>query len=310
MSNDTDHRDREGLRGLDAAGKGDVGGDAPLSPKTVAPEAASPKTATPALKAQRALETFSIKQRTTQSDAVARSRLVRRLRVALPGLAVVFVLAFLLTTRSNGVDDAFLKDFTLDMAPEELEMANPRFAGVDGEGKPFEILAADATRAADQEEVVSLTSPRAVTNSEDETTTVVARRGVFQSETKVLDLSEDVVLEHAIGVDNYVLRTSAATVLLDEKQVLTDQGVDGEGPGGNTLKADRMRAYQADGRVVFEGNVKMKIYQSDNLVGAPALRTGEETSPAKNPDIAPEAPSGGRSDGARGSEGGPEDRAQ
>ena len=60
-----------------------------------------------------ALESLNFRARTTGQDAAARSRFVRRLRIALPILALVLVASsfFLINTQSNTVDEAFLEDF-------------------------------------------------------------------------------------------------------------------------------------------------------------------------------------------------------
>jgi|GEM_PF-1146171 len=212
---------------------------------------------------RRILEHLPSQQRTTNEQALARSKLVRRLRIALPVLAVVLIGAFFLNTRSNQVDEAFLEDFVnLEVTPDELEMANPRFAGIDEKGQPFEITAEAATRTPDADEVVSLNRPRAVTQGSHEQTVVFANSGLYRSNEKILELEDEVTLEHVIGSDNYVLRTPAATVLIDEDRVESDRGVEGEGPGGNTLSADKMKAYENEGRIVFEGNVKLKIHRN------------------------------------------------
>ena len=79
---------------------------------------------------RRVLDSLPSQARTTGDKAAARSRLVRRLRIALPILAIVLVGAFLFNTNSNDVDDAFLDDFKdIDASAEELSMASPRFAG-------------------------------------------------------------------------------------------------------------------------------------------------------------------------------------
>jgi lipopolysaccharide export system protein LptC len=206
------------------------------------------------------LETLSTRQRTTGEQALRRSLLVKRLRVALPVLAAVLLVGLALNTRSTGVDEAFLEDFAdLQGTPDEYRMANPKFAGVDDQGHPYEITAEAALQAQGDRDVVELVKPRAVTRGQDESTVVSAEKGVFQSDANVLDLSEQVTLNHSIGGDEYVLRTPAATVAIGAETVQSFSGVEGEGEAG-TLRADRMRAYNGEGRVVFEGNVSMRIF--------------------------------------------------
>lgn len=221
----------------------------------------------------RALESLEFGSRTTGKQAAARSRLVRRLRIALPVVAVVLIAAFFLNTRSNSVDQAFLKDFeTLNASTEELHMANPRFAGVDDDGKPFEITARSAKQAPNARDIVELEDPRAVQGGDDDASVVTAKRGVYSSERNILELQNDVTLRHRFGAETYVLRSPAATVLIKDEIVSSDAGVGAEGAKGEAIAADRMTAYRGENKVVFEGNVSMRIFP--NSKNAAGLREG------------------------------------
>ena len=215
------------------------------------------------------LDSLPSRQRTTGEQAAARSRLVRRLRVMLPAIAVLLVFAFFRNMQSDQADATWLEDFKLDAAPEELEMANPRFSGVDAEGRPFVITAEGVTQSPDQESSVSLRMPRALTNSDDETSVVYANAGVYDSDNKVLALEDEVTFEHILGADKYILVTPEATVVIDEHRVETVAGVEGSASDGSTIAADEMRAFQDENRVLFEGNVRLKIVQPPAGAAAP-----------------------------------------
>ena len=213
------------------------------------------------LTARRArLETLPSRQRTTGEQAARRTALVRRLRIILPALAVALIIGLVLNTRSTGVDEAFLDDFAdLQGTPDEYKMANPKFAGIDDRGHPYEITADAALQSQGEKNVVELVKPKAVTRGGEESSVVTAQKGVFRSDSNILDLSDAVTLKHSIGGDTYVLQTPAATVSIGEETVQSIAGVSGEGEAGS-LRADRMRAYNGEGRVVFEGNVSMRIF--------------------------------------------------
>jgi lipopolysaccharide export system protein LptC len=208
-----------------------------------------------------ALESLTIRRRTTGEQAAARATLMRRLRIALPVLALLLVAAFFLNTRKGAGDDAFLDDFAdLNATTQNLRSAKPQFSGVDAKGNPYEITADSASQKPESKEIVELDQPRAVTVGGDQQSVVEAESGIFNTDNKRLLLQDGVTFEHAIGRDNYVLKTSAATVSIDDQTVESDQGVTGAGPGGATLKADRMQADNRDGGVVFEGSVSMRLY--------------------------------------------------
>ncbi len=220
------------------------------------------ETAIPSARTNRgSLDSLTIRRRTTGEQAAARADLMRRLRVALPLIALLLVAAFFLNTRKGGGDDAFLEDFAdLDATTQNLSSVNPQFSGVDTRGNPYEITARSASQKPQAKEIVDLDQPRAVTAGGKEQSVVAAKSGVFNTEDKKLLLRDGVTFEHAIGLDNYVLRSPTATVSIDDQTVVTGDGVVGDGPGGSTLKADRMQANNRDGVVVFEGGVSMRLY--------------------------------------------------
>lgn len=218
--------------------------------------------ASPPEQRRRVLDSLPNRRRLTGEQAAARSVLVKRLRIALPALAGVLVLALFFNTRSGGGDEAFLEDFAnLEATPEELKMANPRFAGVDDKGHPYDITAEMALQAPGAREIVELVKPRALTTGADARTEVTADKGVFRTEENVLDLSNGVTLSHSVGDATYVFTTPAASVSLREETVHSTSGIEGRSESG-TLRADGMRAYNSEGRTVFEGNVSMRIFPS------------------------------------------------
>jgi lipopolysaccharide export system protein LptC len=217
--------------------------------------------AAPARTNRGVLDSLTIRRRTTGEQAAARAALMRRLRIALPVLALLLIAAFFLTTRKGGSDDAFLNDFAdLNATTQNLRSARPQFSGVDSKGNPYEITADSASQKPESKEIVELDQPRAVTVGGGQQSVVEAKSGVFNTDDKRLLLKDGVTFEHAIGRDNYVLKSSAATVSIDDQTVESDDGVTGDGPGGATLKADRMQANNRDGGVVFEGSVSMRLY--------------------------------------------------
>ncbi|MEM9495495.1 MAG: LPS export ABC transporter periplasmic protein LptC [Pseudomonadota bacterium] len=230
---------------------------------------------------RRVLDSLPMRARTTGKAAAARTRMVRRLRIALPALALVLVAAFVFNTGSNKADDIFLDDFKeFGVATEDLRMANPQFDGIDDRGQPFQITADAAIRSPEDRNVVTLDQPRAVQGAGDEETTVTAATGVYQSEANILELADDVTLEHRFGKETYVLRSPSATVSIQDEVVQSDAGVGGRSTEGGALKADTMRAYRGEGRVVFEGNVSMRIIPNSTML-KPAEAPSEDAAQAE-----------------------------
>ena len=139
-------------------------------------------------------------------------------------------------------------------------MANPRFAGVDDDGTPFEITADSATQDPTIRDVIELNNPRAIQGEAESQTFVSAQKGVFRSDDNILDLTDAVTLERDFGAGSYQFTTAAARVSIKDEIVTSDTSIGGLGPDGTAIKADSMRAYNDDGRVILKGNVSMRIY--------------------------------------------------
>jgi len=230
------------------------------------------------------LDSLPTTSRTTGEQAAARSRMVRRLRIALPAFALVLIAAFIFNTRSRTVDDAFLDDFKqMSALTDDLRMANPRFSGVDENGRPFEITASAAIQSAEQRDIVELDQPRAVQGASDEQSVVTANKGVYRSEENILELTDGVTLEYDIGKDTYIFRAPSATVSIKDEVVTSNTGVGGQGSDGGAIRADRMRAYNAENRVVFEGNVSMRIFPKSAKANRPPATTDLKHVELKDP---------------------------
>ena len=207
------------------------------------------------------LDNLPSQPRLTTRQAAAHSVFIRRLRIALPVLGAVLVVIFLANAGQDKDDDFFLNDFAdVDTRSEEFIMSDPHFSGVDVDGVPFDITADAAIQKHSDEKSVSLENPRAITGYDDERSVLSANSGNFNSDSKILTLKQNVIFEHSLGKDRYVLRTPDATFLIDDETITSTAGVSGEGPRGATLRADRMFADNNARKVIFEGNVQTRIY--------------------------------------------------
>ena len=200
--------------------------------------------------------------RITGEQALARSRIVRRLRLILPIIAFGLLVAFLWRTGTKEEQDARLDDLTLDgVVAKEAVMTNPSFAGQDDDGQPFAITAASAQQDPTTEEVINLDTPRATLQDGVATTLATAKHGIYSENEKRLILTEDVFLEREIQGRTYVLRSPEATLTLNDEVVTSNSGVTGSTHDGS-LSADSMRVFNEERRVIFEGNVRMKFEPS------------------------------------------------
>ena len=210
--------------------------------------------------------------------AARHSRMVRVLRVAVPG-------AVLLALASIVLIQVFLNPFQTALAKLPVDMSNlvvsgtkitmetPHLAGFSTDQRPYELWAKAAVQDLTDPDHVELKTLRAKVMMEDKSTvTMDARTGFFDSKQQLLDLRKDIFLQSSTG---YEATLSQAYVDINKGTVTSDEHVDVKLLNG-TLTADRLRIINSGEIVRFEGNVVMNLIM--------------ETPPAPEPEPEPAPP--------------------
>ncbi|WP_374532902.1 LPS export ABC transporter periplasmic protein LptC [Phenylobacterium sp.] len=181
-----------------------------------------------------------------------RSRLIRRLRVILPALIALILLAmagFVLHTTFLGRDAAPRE------ADAPIELVNPRFVGKDDRGRAFVITAAAAVRDENDYQRVLLEEPALILDAEGvNPRRVTAKSGVYSEDRRVLNLDGGV-------------RMSGADTSFDTLSSIFNTAtgeLEGEGPisGSSSLgeiTAKSYGVYDKGERLVFKGGVRGRI---------------------------------------------------
>ena len=132
----------------------------------------------------------------------------------------------------------------------ELRMINPRYAGIDRQGRPFVVTAAVGRQVPDRQDLMSLRAPRAeMTLHSGATVVITAATGVYQSQTQLLDLFGKVTLVHQNGTR---LVTDAARVDGAHNTAEGSDPVVGHGPNGD-ISAQGFRVLDRGDRILFTG---------------------------------------------------------
>jgi lipopolysaccharide export system protein LptC len=138
----------------------------------------------------------------------------------------------------------------------ELQMVNPRYAGVDREGRPFVVTAASGRQIPDRQDLMSLQGPRAdIKTHGGAEINVAAIRGVYQAQAQLLDLFGDVTLTHQNGT-RFVTQTARVDAAANTAQ--GSDPVEGHGPSGD-LKAQGFRVLNQGETVIFTGKSEMLL---------------------------------------------------
>lgn len=207
--------------------------------------------------------------------AARHSRLVRLLRIAVPAVVALSMLAIIGVSVFNPF--RILAKLPLDMdnlvvSGTRITMESPHLSGFSPDQRPYEIWAKTATQDLTDPNHVDLAALRAKVRMEDQSTvTMEARNGLFDTKAQLLDLRKDVVLRTSTG---YEVRLNQAMVDIANGSVSTDDGVDIKLLNG-TVKARRLRLTEKGEVIRFEGDVVMTL--------------GLNNAPPASPEIAKDA---------------------
>lgn len=136
-----------------------------------------------------------------------------------------------------------------------------RVLKVNAAGQPALRVAARRMRHYPDNDTVEFDSPRVMTLADDRPPIeIVADSGIGPDTGEKAELIGNVVIERAAGKDSprLVARTTRATVLLDEKVIVTDQPVDIE-LGSSRLKGTGMRLDSQSRRLDVDANVRGQL---------------------------------------------------
>jgi lipopolysaccharide export system protein LptC len=199
-------------------------------------------------------EPFAARRERGMARWRARSRLIRRLRVALPA-AMVAILALLAgwvvvagivarVGEARATGDAL------------IHMTNARFFGRDSNGRPYEIGSAEASRDDRDLKLVTLRQPTLTLDAgADRTTRISADRGLYREDDRIVRLNGNVALRTA---DGDVFRTDRVIADTVKGVVNGPAPVHGAGPTGD-ISAGSFDVLDRGARVVFRGEVHSRM---------------------------------------------------
>ena len=202
------------------------------------------------------------------------SRRVALLKRILPAIGVALLLLIAIWPRLAPLWERMRLGFpAIDLRDaRELQMVNPRYAGVDRSGRPFVVTAAAGRQVPDRQDLMSLQGPHADVKTHGGADVVItATRGIYQSQSQLLDLFGQVTLLHQNGT-RFV--TESARVDAAKNTAEGGDPVEGHGPSGD-VAAQGFRILDKGDTILFTG-------RSDLLLKG-AKPAGAKTAPAGLP---------------------------
>lgn len=181
-----------------------------------------------------------------------RSRMIRRLRILLPG-----AIALILLTMGGFVVHATVMGGRATPAEDDepIQLVNPRFVGRDDKGRAFVLTAKVAVRDEGDYQRVVLETPTLILDEEGPNPTrITAKSGVYREDRRVLNLDGGVKMNGANA--NFDTASSIFNTATGE---LEGQGqISGVGSLGE-ITAKSYGVYDKGERLVFKGGVRGQI---------------------------------------------------
>jgi lipopolysaccharide export system protein LptC len=181
-----------------------------------------------------------------------RSRLVRILRLAMPGAIVLILLGLAGAVAYNALRPGVE---TPRESNRPIRLVKPRFVGRDDRGRAFVITAASATRDPQEYEKVYLDHPALVLDEEGpDPMRIVAGRGVYHEKTGKLEVGGGVRMTSARAA----FETASSQFDTKTGELVGSGPIQGSGPLGE-IDAKSYGVYEKGDRMVFGGGVHTRL---------------------------------------------------
>src|SRR5580692_12212070 len=192
--------------------------------------------------------------------AARHSRMVRVLRVAVPGAVALSLAAIILVSVFNPFR-ILLPKLPIDMSNlvvsgTKITMESPHLSGYSQDKRPYEMWAKTAIQDVTDPDHVDLKTLRGKMLMEDQSTvTLEAVNGLMDTKQQLLNLHKDIYVQTTSGYEAWL---SQAFVDMNKNTVTSDEHVDVKWADGK-ISADTMKITGGGEVVHFEGHVVMNI---------------------------------------------------
>ena len=138
----------------------------------------------------------------------------------------------------------------------ELTMLRPRYLGTDARNRPFVVTAASATQGPLNQRLISLVQLQAdMSMADGRWFTAMADHGIYHQQHQILRLEGAINLYSDQG---YEFHAQITEIDLKSGKAVSALPVNGQGPFGS-IRADRLEIEKFGQKLLFLGNVKMRI---------------------------------------------------
>ena len=199
------------------------------------------------------------------------TRLVRRLRVALP-VAALLLLAIVIIWPH--FDPAQAPKRHQEVAPPA--MSNSHFSGIDKKNRPYTVTADKAQQRASDRNDINMENPSAELTLQKGWVSLRADHGQYREEPGLITLQGDV---HLYEDQGYEMTSSEAAMDLNEGIAWSDKPTEGQGPRG-TIHAQGFHMRDEDNSIVFTGPGTLVLH-NDGAVAAGPVDSADDAGAVK-----------------------------
>lgn len=189
--------------------------------------------------------------------ARAHSRLVTRLRILLPVLAVgVAGLYFISPKIRLTIGDMNASVAGVVIEKGRLRMINPKLEGVNDKQGVYVVTADYAEQVVANPDIIYLTGIKAeMSNAQKGWSRLSAPKGTFETKTEKLELIGDIRTAQSSGM---TARLTRATIDMKKQLIVSNEPVDVVFLNG-TVRSDAMTIHTGERRVIFRDNVRVHV---------------------------------------------------
>jgi lipopolysaccharide export system protein LptC len=205
------------------------------------------------------------------------SRIVRVLRIVLPAVATIVVVWMFISAQRLPGEIGNIDLGEVGLEGTTLTMQNPKLSGFNEDGTSYLVTAAKALQDVTNPRVVTLVSvDGTMTKPDNSTIRVTADDGVFDSDAKHLELTNNIVVRTSENDSAYL---DAAKVDLNTGSIVSDKPVRADSKSGS-IRANSMEISQRGAHLLFRGKVAVQL----RLDGGPVEGKSADKASAGTPD--------------------------
>jgi lipopolysaccharide export system protein LptC len=194
------------------------------------------------------------------------SRFVSLMKLFLPSVALVIIVLVMVWPHIKPQEYLFEDVISTEIAGQKVEtnMVNPKYFGVNEEGRPFSVSADIARKVNLFDEDIDLEIPKADMTLKDGSWIVVtAEKGLYRQSSKSLELIGSVNVFHDRG---YEFQTTQTHIDLNTGVISGDAPIEGHAIFGK-IEGQGFKILNKSNNIHFTGKASMVIYPGAGNLG-------------------------------------------